>query len=47
VPPFVAAVLTAEYHANIENIHIRRLKPPLQKVAKPKVEIAELKTKFL
>jgi hypothetical protein len=36
--PPVAAVLTAECHANIENPRIRRLKPPLQEVAKPKAE---------
>jgi hypothetical protein len=38
--PFVAAVLTAECHANHANLRIRRLKPPLQKVAEPKAEIA-------
>jgi hypothetical protein len=30
----VAAVLTAECHANIDNLHIRRLKPPLHQVVK-------------
>jgi hypothetical protein len=40
--PDVATVLTAECHANIDNLRIRRLKPPLHEVAKPKVETANV-----
>jgi hypothetical protein len=36
----VAAVLTAECHAGLANLRIRRLKPPLHRVAKPKAAIA-------
>jgi hypothetical protein len=36
----VAAVLTAECHARLTNLRIRRLKPPLHRVSKPKAKIA-------
>jgi hypothetical protein len=39
----VAAVFTAPCHANIDNLRIRRLKPPLHQVVKKEIQESLMK----